>query len=407
MNPSYSPTHAGKFLISQLMIRLKYVVAVCFLLVSAHVSSQPLRDINFAYLYNSQEAFTFTMKPIRLARQWSVAYELRLLSDSLRTEDFEIHWETRHSLMDKEAVTHGVATNYKKLANSIHGAVTVALEAAPKLLVARVVRISLKRAWIFYKRLPENYPVDNYLESDGKILTTSFIHAGDSVTAGANDRNVVSYYRQDFPAALPTFSERVGRVSPAIRPDSTFSVSFGEAMKLYATGLYLVQRDTTATEGLSFRVEADYPRMSKVESLVGPMVYICTKQEYDRLVLAKGEKRTFDRVILNITNDTERARTLIRSYFRRVELANQYFTSYKEGWKTDRGMVMIVYGAPDEVFKFDDREVWTYKDYGNTTTFNFARSSSLFDPENYVLIRDEKYRLGWYETIDLWRSARF
>ena len=39
--------------------------------------------------------------------------------------------------------------------------------------------------------------------------------------------------------------------------------------------------------------------------------------------------------------------------------------------------------------------------------FDFARSGSLFDPDNYVLIRDKKYEDTWYEVIDLWRNARF
>ena len=389
------------------MDRSRYFISACFFLISTLAVGQPLRDINFAYLYNPDGTFAFDIKPIREARQWTVAYELELLSDSLRIEDFEIHWETRETLTDKEGVPLGLATDFKRSSNKIHGVFTVPVDMAPKLLVAKVVRLSVKRAWIYYKRLSENYPVDNFLESDGEILMTSFVNVGESVAVGRNDRNIVSYYHQEFPPALPTFSESMARVSPAIRPDSIFSVSAGESMSLSRTGLYLVQRDTAATEGLSFRVEADYPRMSRIESLAGPMVYICTRQEYDRLALAKGEKRAFDRIILNITNDTERARKLIRSYFRRVGMANQYFTSYKEGWKTDRGMVMIIYGTPDEVFKFDDREVWTYREYGEVITFNFARSSSLFDPENYVLVRDEKYRLSWYETIDLWRSARF
>jgi hypothetical protein len=97
----------------------------------------------------------------------------------------------------------------------------------------------------------------------------------------------------------------------------------------------------------------------------------------------------------------------MKNYFKRVELANLYFTSYKEGWKTDRGMVYIVFGMPDEVFKFNDREVWNYNLTKQKLNFSFVKSSSVFDPENYVLLRDSKYQQNWYETIDLWRGSRF
>jgi GWxTD domain-containing protein len=136
------------------------------------------------------------------------------------------------------------------------------------------------------------------------------------------------------------------------------------------------------------------------------LIYVCTKQEFDRVKLAKGDKKAFDKVILSITGDVGRAKTFLRSYFKRVESANQLFTSYKEGWKTDRGMIYIIFGMPDEVYAFTDREVWTYKKQFDIS-FNFTKSSTIFDPDNYVLIRDKKYTEKWYEVIDLWRNARF
>ena len=189
--------------------------------------------------------------------------------------------------------------------------------------------------------------------------------------------------------------------------DSTFNYPPISQLRFLKRGLYLVQQDTNATEGFAFRVEEDYPHLAKVESLADPLIYICTKQEFERVKQAKGDKKAFDRVILAITGNTERARNFMRSYFRRVELANQYFTSYKEGWKTDRGMIYIIFGLPDQVYRFTDREVWTYKNSSYKITFDFVKSSTLFDPDNFVLVREKKFQETWYEVIDLWRNARF
>jgi GWxTD domain-containing protein len=172
-------------------------------------------------------------------------------------------------------------------------------------------------------------------------------------------------------------------------------------------GLYLVQKDTSSKEGFAFRVEQDYPRLTRIESLADPLIYICTKQEFARVKEAKGDKKAFDRAILGITGNASRAKDFIRNYYKRVEWANTYFTSYKEGWKTDRGMIYILYGLPDELFKFNDREVWTFNNNGVKTTFNFVKSQTLFDPENYVLIREKKFQEVWYDKVDLWRNARF
>jgi GWxTD domain-containing protein len=239
----------------------------------------------------------------------------------------------------------------------------------------------------------------------------SFLLKGSAYTirdaAPTETPRVISYYTDDFPPAAPAFSEGQARVSGIIKVDSTFLVSPEQQGPDDSTGLYLVQRDTTSKQGFAFRVYADYPKYTKLESLSDPLIYVCTKQESERLKEARGDKKSFDRVILSITGNTDRAKSFMRSYFRRVELANQYFSSYKEGWKTDRGMIYIIFGLPDELYKFTDREVWTYKNDLYKVTFDFVRSPTLFDPDNYVLVRNKKFQDTWYQVIDLWRSARF
>ena len=110
-------------------------------------------------------------------------------------------------------------------------------------------------------------------------------------------------------------------------------------------------------------------------------------------------------MILDITNDKDRAKNFMRNYFKRVEYANSFFTSFKEGWKTDRGMIFIVFGAPDEVQVTGQQEIWNYKNPRQQFTFN--KAGSVYSPEHYVLVRDKNYTENWYLTIDLWRKSRF
>jgi hypothetical protein len=110
---------------------------------------------------------------------------------------------------------------------------------------------------------------------------------------------------------------------------------------------------------------------------------------------------------LSITGTPERARIFMRNYFRRVEQANVLFSSYKEGWKTDRGIIYIIFGPPEEVFLVGNREVWEYNNVYYKGRFTFVKSPTIFDPENFVLIRDKNYSDNWYSMIDLWRKARF
>jgi GWxTD domain-containing protein len=388
---------------------MKKYITLVFLFLSIAVYAQPLRDINYVYLYTPDEAFRFNLKPVLGERSFIILYTLQVKDTSGLMNDYSIQWEGRGLLSEKEgkdlSLDHHVTTRNR---SGLEGRAAISMEDAPKYIVARVIKNSANRAWLFYAPLEANYPVNNFLTRNGSLVWDPFIHTNEKVKLAIDSGEwIVSYYDDYFPPAAPAFSEAQARVSRGMQIDSSFRVPGGEEINFSKKGLYLIQKDTNSLQGLAFRAEEDYPQYTKLLNLPGPFIYISTKQEYDRLQLAKDNKKAFDRAILNIATDTERARKLMRNYFRRVELANQYFTSYKEGWKTDRGMIYIIFGIPNEVFKFNDREVWNYENDHFKGRFNFSRSSSIFDPDNYVLIRDEKFKDDWYEVIDLWRNARF
>ena len=261
---------------------------------------------------------------------------------------------------------------------------------------------------IYYKQVPgKSTP---YLVQDNNPNVKNYARVNTSLSILGFEPEkplIISHYSEAFPPAAPPFSTAQARVSPLLKPDTLFTTSPDTLLSFSRKGLYLAQQDTTSATGVAFRIEDDYPKLGMLQSLVGPMVYICSKQEYSRLVAAGDNKAQFDKVILSITGNSDRAKIFMRSYFRRVELANIYFSSYKEGWKTDRGMIYIIYGLPQSVYLFGNREVWEYKNTNFTGKFTFARAATVFDPENFVLLRDKSYEAKWYEIIDLWRKARF
>jgi GWxTD domain-containing protein len=383
------------------MLNLGFLV---LLLICGSAVSQPLRDINYNYLYNPDENIRMVLNASRTADQWIIHYTIVPKDTATKLDDISIEWDTRDNIGDKDRKLF-LPEEYDKSAG--RASFKIPISSTPVLLVAKVINKAQKRAWIFYKSLEPNYPVNAYLQSNTKPLQSTFVNLNDSVKLRGISLATVSYYNDVFPPAQPPFSEAQGRVSKGMKSDSVFTVREGESMNFSKRGLYLFQQDTNAVNGLTVRVEDDYPKLARIQSLAAPLVYITTAQEHNRLLQAKNDKKSFDRVILSITNDQERAKRLMRNYFRRVELANQYFTSYKEGWKTDRGMAFIIFGLPDEVFKFNDREVWNYKVTNQNLSLTFVKSSSLFDPDNYVLLRDKKYQQIWYQTIDLWRGSRF
>ncbi len=385
------------------MMRCFFLI-LAFALSFAPATGQALRDINFNFLYDLKPQFEFAMNPVRGENSWTVLYALTLRDSSYDAEKFTVEWTLRDNLSDKNG---RALPSIDSTVQTAQGIISFPVSANPEILVAKLVNRSLKRAWLYFQELQPQFPVNAYVSTAGGPVVESYVHKGIEVTLHGLGQPIVSYYNDIFPPAQPPFAESQGKVSKGMKTDSTFYMWENKPVAFSSKGLYLIQRDTNSAEGLALRVEDDYPKYTHVQSIAGPLVYITTAQEHARMIAAGSNKKAFDKVLLGITNDADRARKLVRNFFQRVERANALFTSYKEGWKTDRGMIYIVFGQPDEALKFNDREVWNYKDDIRRASFTFIKSASVFDPDNYVLIRDKKFQQSWYEIIDMWRSARF
>ncbi|MBI4546903.1 MAG: GWxTD domain-containing protein [Ignavibacteriae bacterium] len=82
------------------------------------------------------------------------------------------------------------------------------------------------------------------------------------------------------------------------------------------------------------------------------------------------------------TQNTDR-NELMEEYYARVAYANKHFGHYIDGWKTDMGMVYIIFGAPSSIerhpFDIDSKpyEIWTY--YELNREFIFVDATGFGD----------------------------
>ena len=111
---------------------------------------------------------------------------------------------------------------------------------------------------------------------------------------------------------------------------------------------------------------------------------------------------------MKIGKDENTAKSLIREYYKRVEIANRYFGTYREGWKTDRGIIFIVYGQPSTIYKDLNSESWIYGEENNilSVKFTFRKIRSEESDNIFILQRSEDYKSNWYRAVDDWRQGR-
>jgi GWxTD domain-containing protein len=220
------------------------------------------------------------------------------------------------------------------------------------------------------------------------------------------------YYRREFSLPPPPFAT-VDREPFRYDADSLFTVyknaeGFFE-VQLPDSGFFHLQVDESTKSGVTLFVYGkNFPEIKKVEDLIAPLRFVTSMDEYTDMNESVNPKKAVDNFWLSCSGSKERARELIRNYYNRVQNANKNFTSFKEGWKTDRGIVNIIYGKPNYIYKYDHSETWVYGDEGSMVNinFNFVKVNNPFSDNDYILQRNQMYKSSWYRAVDTWRSGR-
>ncbi|HXD91701.1 MAG TPA: GWxTD domain-containing protein, partial [Bacteroidia bacterium] len=220
----------------------------------------------------------------------------------------------------------------------------------------------------------------------------------------------VDFFANDYSLPPPPFSERVPSPYPTM-PDSTFYVNStnGHSVPLQVTrqGIYFIRLDTAATGCTVIGVEQNFPKVLSYEQMIAATRFIMNKDEHQKMINASDKQAAIDKFWLTLGGGEDRAKELIKRYYNRIQDANTFFTSHIEGWKTDMGMIYIVFGTPNKTYKTNQMETWVYGNEGapNAITFRFEKINNPFSENNFKLIRNINYRDPWYIAVNNWRDG--
>ena len=227
--------------------------------------------------------------------------------------------------------------------------------------------------------------------------------------SGNADQLIIKYFENDFPLPRPPITNLLSP-RPDFIPDSIYAYQVSDTTNyiLPREGLYHIQVDPGQPGGLSvYNFGDNFPRVNTVEEMIGPLAYLTSAIEFNELASQTNKKLAVDNFWLEAAGSTDRARELIKIYYNRVFFANYYFTSYKEGWKTDRGMMFIIYGPPNNLKKNALSETWTYyrKRSREPLRFTFNRVDNPYSDNDYLLQRNFVNSL-WVPAVHDWRSGK-
>ncbi|WP_428662447.1 GWxTD domain-containing protein [Runella sp.] len=251
-------------------------------------------------------------------------------------------------------------------------------------------------------------------ERTGQVLMhQNYVNVNDTLLIKDINKTVkplyVMRYRHDFEAATSPMNTTPRNAPRTLGIDTTFMINTSTPITFSKEGLYYMTEDTTDATGIGIVVtNKRFPKMTRPTELVRPVMYMSQNQEINELLGTKDPKKSLDRYWLTLMNgNTDLAKRTISVFYNRVEEANRLFTSYKEGWKTDKGMIFIVMGSPDRVQRSKDREVWVYSQRANFSEINFTfnRRPNQFVEDHYELQRYVEYQPIWYPMVEAWRTG--
>jgi GWxTD domain-containing protein len=142
----------------------------------------------------------------------------------------------------------------------------------------------------------------------------------------------------------------------------------------------------------------------KAEPILLPTFrYLTTIVEFDSLMMNQDKMASEKIFWLKCSGDQNRAVVLMSEWKRRVEISNYYFTSDREGWRTDRGMIYLLFGPPAQLNFTLSAETWIFHD---GLIFEFKRRENSLSDNDFVLERKQEFSTIWYGAVDTWRQGR-
>lgn len=395
-------------------------IVLCILTVGNTGQAQDISKINLAHNFDLDSEVRIKHKLVTNQSLATVFVQIRVQDISNFWKDYRVIYQVadkyNHKAIQDFEVTDQQSISDKDGVVIIKADIT--LQTGSTICILKITNLGTQRDFYFDIPIidPFNFKPTSFYLADTNTndpIFKSFMPGGGKLKIVSTNRGSEKIYgfrySFDFDNALPPMQQRKATGSKSMTIDSAFQVNIGQPFSLRQEGLYFFQEDTTTLEGISFRITDKYfPKPASVDALIDPMVYLTTRLEYKSLINTENRKKAMDSFWLKIGKTKDRAKRIIRNYFSNVERSNRLFSHYKAGWKTDKGMIYIIFGPPEEVYKTEGEESWIYNKKENMSKikFTFVKVKNIFTRDHYELKRDNSYEKYWYRTIDLWRKGR-
>lgn len=138
-----------------------------------------------------------------------------------------------------------------------------------------------------------------------------------------------------------------------------------------------------------------------IDAAISQLMYLANNDEMKHMKSGKTKEERLKRFLLFWKSKDPSPKTpkneLMLEYYNRIRIANERYSHYVEGWKTDMGMVFIIYGNPGQIDRhpFEENakpyEIWTYYDINRQFVFvdetgygDYRLTTPIWDERNKI-----------------------
>ncbi len=391
--------------------------------VTSAMAQEEFSSKNVAYWYDIHSNVLINHKAIFQKDSIVIYLSLTFNQEENPVENYRLYYKVTKgydnlSKTDQADSLHWSEKLIGKTGNQYYLRFAVSKASDDRVIVLELIRKSPIRIYYYDINIDENANYSN----DGLLLVNastnlpiikSYLNTGIPIKINSETdpaSNIFGYYYdRDFEEAIPPMITEERPVGKNLTVDSTFVFTTDQTLSLTKQGLYFFQRDTASLNGIAIRIENEYyPLCRTMSEVLPPLIYISTQEETQAIRNAPDPRAAFEKYWLELTLNESKAKATIKNYYDQVESANFLFTNYKEGWKTDMGMIYIIYGNPDEVYKNEETIEWVYnRDITlPIIRFSFIKVKNIFSTDHYTLLRKKNYDRHWFRSVELWREGK-
>ncbi len=253
--------------------------------------------------------------------------------------------------------------------------------------------------------------VSNYRHKDGKKIVTPLVDNNiDNLNElvlffevyNSKDQNVVNNYNYKVIDSKDNIVEKGSYYYTLVPGTNKFFEKIPTKNLVFGKYKYEINDNTTgallAQREFSNSMSGIPVNMKDLRLLIDQLLYIANSDELSKIKNASSnelkEKYFIEFWKSKDPSPNTGKNELMIEYYRRIKIANERYSHYIDGWKTDMGMVYIIFGEPSNVerYPFTENtkpyEVWEF--YNENRQFVFVDDTGFGDYKLTTPIWDEQ-----------------